>query len=371
MKNKLKIAVGMSGGVDSSVTALLLVKAGYDVTGVFMKNWTKSKVSPYCSEEADRKDAIRVATQLNIPFQVWDFEQEYKKRVMDVFFKEYQAGRTPNPDILCNQEIKFGLFLKRAIKQGFDKIATGHYARIKKDAAGQYHLLKAKDLNKDQSYFLLALNQKSLARSIFPIGRLIKPEVRKIAKKAKLKTADKKDSQGICFVGPVNVGKFLKTRLKEHPGEIVNQDGQVLGRHPGLAFVTIGQRHGLNIGGAGIPYYVAAKDYKKNRIIVGQGNRNPLLFSKWLTVAKPHWVVKQPRLPAKCQARVRYRQPVRNCVINPSQPPLRKGRSDEIKIVFSKPQRAVTSGQYVVIYKGQELIGGGVIEQTEVTELIS
>ncbi len=371
-----RIAVALSGGVDSSVSALLLKRAGFDVTAVFMKNWSKSKISPYCTEEADRKDALRVATKLKIPFEVWDFESAYKKRVMDVFFSEYHAGRTPNPDILCNREIKFGLFLQRARQQGFAGMATGHYARIRSDNKGNYHLLAGRDSNKDQTYFLVDLDQATLPFVRFPVGELTKHEVRRLAKQASLPTADKPDSQGICFVGPVNLFNFLKTRLRPKPGSIVTGEGQIIGRHEGLSFYTIGQRQGLGIGGAGIPYYVASKDFKHNRLIVGHGRRDPILYSASCVVKRPHWVLQKPKLPFKCQVRIRYRQPLQTALISPPllgrgvARPLRLAKqggrgwssSSSVQIAFNSPQWAVTPGQYAVFYQGEEVIGGGVID---------
>ncbi len=353
---KLRIAVGLSGGVDSSVAALLLKEAGHDVTGVFMKNWTKSSVSPHCSEEADRKDALRVATKLRIPFLVWDFEAEYRAKVMEVFFQEYAAGRTPNPDVLCNREIKFGLFLQRAIAEGFDKIATGHYARVSEDPTGCFHLLTGRDANKDQSYFLVTLGQAELSKSLFPVGHLEKPEVRRLAAEAGLPTAAKPDSQGICFVGPVNVQEVLRTRLHDEPGEVVTGDGQVVGRHRGLAFSTIGQRHGLSIGGSGLPYYVARKDRATNRIIVAHGNRDPLLFQSELFASSVSWTGSAPVKPFEALVRIRYRQPLQVARVEPVS-------AGKLHILFSSPQRAVTPGQYAAIYQGDELIGGGIIEE--------
>ncbi|USN54040.1 MAG: tRNA 2-thiouridine(34) synthase MnmA [Candidatus Nomurabacteria bacterium] len=356
MTKKKKIAVGMSGGVDSSVAALLLRDQGYDITGVFMKNWTKSKISPYCSEEADRKDAVRVATQLGIPFEVWDFEEEYRQRVMDIFFAEYAAGRTPNPDILCNKEIKFGLFLQRALAEGYDAVATGHYARVRHDADGS-HLLQGLDSNKDQSYFLMSLDQRSLPYAFFPIGEYTKPEVRKMAREAGLRTAEKKDSQGICFVGPVNIAEFLQTRLHKQPGEVITPEGKVIGQHQGSIFATIGQREGLGVSGTGIPYYVAVKDTEHNRLIAVQGNKHPLLYSTWLSMIEPSWTMREPEFPYHCQARIRYRQPAQDCVI--------EKQDGHLRVSFTTAQRAVTPGQFIVFYQGDELIGGGIIEASE------
>jgi len=356
MNQPERIAVALSGGVDSSVAALLLKRPGVDLVGVFMKNWTKSRVSPFCSEEADRKDALRVATKLGIPFEVWNFETDYRQRVMEVFFKEYQAGRTPNPDVLCNQEIKFGLFLKRALDKGFDAIATGHYARVRKSRDGAFHLLAGKDANKDQSYFLVTLGQSALSHARFPVGDLAKPEVRKLAAVAGLPTAKKPDSQGICFIGQVNVQEFLQTRLDKSPGDIVDSQGKVVGRHNGLAFATIGQRHGLNIGGAGIPYYVAAKDLKTNRLIVGHGNQDPVLYARSLIMTNATWTTKEPKHSVKCRVRIRYRQPLQSAVVE-------RVSSRRWQVTFSQPQRAVTPGQYAACYVGEELIGGGIIQK--------
>lgn len=352
-----RIAVGLSGGVDSSVAALLLKQSGADVVGVFMKNWTKSSVSPFCSEEADRKDALRVAARLKIPFEVWDFEAEYRQRVMDVFFHEYEAGRTPNPDVLCNREIKFGLFLARALERGFNAIATGHYAQVRADAGGIFHLYAGSDQTKDQSYFLVTLGQAALSKARFPVGGLLKSEVRKIARAAKLPTAAKPDSQGICFVGQVNIGEFLKSRIHERPGDVVTSDGTVVGRHSGLAFTTIGQRHGLNIGGTGLPYYVAKKDRGQNRVVVAYGNRDPLLFGSSLVIEDASWTVREPGAALKCLVRIRYRQPLQSARLVPM-------AGSAFTILFEQPQRAITPGQYAACYIGDELIGGGVIAES-------
>lgn len=348
MPKQKKIIVGLSGGVDSAVSAYLLKKRGYDVSAVFMKNYTAPKKIGKFPWQKDKEMARRVAQMLNIPFQVWNFEKEYQKSVIDYLYREYKAGRTPNPDIKCNNDIKFDVFLKRAKKNKADFIATGHYAGIRKSADGMLHLLKGQDLNKDQSYFLAGLNQKQLAKVIFPLQNLTKPEVRKLAKKIGLPNWDKKDSQGICFVGEVKIEDFLKRKIKPRPGLIVNVEGQVLGRHKGIYHFTIGQRKGLDLGG-GPARYVIAKDIKNNRLIVGEGD-DLALYSKRLKASKWHWLATKHTLPLKAQAKVRYRQNDQSCTVN------RDG-----SVSFIKPQRAIASGQTVAIYKGQELIASGVI----------
>jgi tRNA-specific 2-thiouridylase len=275
---------------------------------------------------------------------------------MDVFFREYRAGRTPNPDVLCNREIKFGLFLKEALRRDFDAIATGHYARVTKTPDGQFHLLAGLDRNKDQSYFLVTLGQAELSKTFFPIGELEKPEVRRLAREAGLPTAAKPDSQGICFIGPVNVVAFLKTQLKERTGDIVTADGQVIGQHHGLAFSTIGQRHGLKIGGSGLPYYVAKKDFSSNRLIVAHGNRDPILYARELVVHEAHWTGFVPKKPFEGLVRIRYRQALQKASVEPLD-------GERFRAVFHEPQRAVTPGQYAAVHLGDELIGGGVIAE--------
>lgn len=348
--NKKRVFVGMSGGVDSAVAAALLVRSKkYEVIGCFLKNWSGTKnFKGECNWVQERIDALRTAAKLQIPFRTFDFEKEYRKTVVDYLFKEYKAGRTPNPDVRCNTTVKFGVFFKEARKLGADFVATGHYVKLGKKA-GKYFLAKARDRNKDQSYFLQTLNQKELTHSLFPLGDLTKPEVRRLAKKFGFTVADKPDSQGICFIGEVPMKEFLKSKLPVKKGKIVSVDGRVLGQHDGAWFYTIGQRAG--IGGGPEPWYITEKRLKKNELVVAQGNEAPELFKKELRVGKIHWIAGQaPKLPLVCTAKIRYRQPDQKCTV------YRNG-----KVKFVKSQRAVSPGQFCVFYKGQEMLGGGVI----------
>lgn len=340
------VYVGMSGGVDSSVAAALLKKQGFRVVGVFMKPWQpfdKLGVNQeFCMWKQDREDALRAASALGIPFKTWDFSKEYKKSVTDYMIREYRAGRTPNPDVMCNKEIKFGHFLKRALKEGADFIATGHYVRRK---GGQ--ILQGKDKNKDQSYFLWTLTPEQIKHSLFPIGDILKPEVRKLAKKFKLPNHAKKDSQGVCFIGPLDMKEFLQGYIKPKQGKIVHTDGRVLGTHDGVYYYTIGQRHGLNIRLGEGPYYVTGKDIKRNIIYVGENADTSLRSAK---VGDFNWI-SSAKLPGPIEVKVRYRTASSKAV-------LKKNGSLE----FKKPERAVTSGQSAVFYKGQQLLGGGIIQ---------
>lgn len=352
-KKGKKVFVGMSGGVDSSVAALLLVEAGYDVVGVFMQNWS-SDFGGCCNLERDVADARAVATQLNIPFYVWNFEKEYRDKVLEYFYAEYEAGRTPNPDVMCNREIKFKLFLERALKLGADYIATGHYAQItEKD--GAYHLLKGIDESKDQSYFLCLLKQKELSRALFPLGALAKTEVRAIATEHKLLNAGKKDSQGLCFVGQVDIRAFLKERLKPKTGKIVDVAGKVLGEHEGVAFYTIGQRKEIGnlIGG---PYYVVDKKMATNELVVSSNPQEPLLWRQECLIDNLSWVNREIELPNDYEVIIRYHH-------KPVRARLTKVGDDKIKVVFTEAQRAVTPGQLAVICVGEELVGAGVIKE--------
>lgn len=353
---KPKVMVGMSGGVDSSVAASLLLDQGYDVVGAFMKNWSDSKDprTGECAWKEERRDAMRVAAGLGIPFETFDFEEEYDRRVVDYLYREYAAGRTPNPDVLCNREVKFDLFLKEALARGADRIATGHYARVAKKDDGTYALLAGLDRNKDQSYFVHALGQEQLKRVLFPIGHLDKRDVRAYARDRKLETADKKDSQGICFIGKVELGEFLKRELAPKPGAIVTVEGEELGRHGDVQAFTIGQRHGLGVGG-GPALYVVATDVATGTVTVAAGADHPALFKEKLSAGEWHWVAgRPPAFPFRCRARIRYRQPLQACEVTSSE--------DGTCIVrFDVPQRAVTPGQFVVLYDGDEVVGGGVI----------
>ena len=353
-----RVVVGLSGGVDSAVAALLLRQAGHRLTAVFMKNWDDDDDQAYCPARQDLQDARSVCERLDIDLQTVSFSAEYWNRVFRHFLDEYQAGRTPNPDILCNQEIKFRAFLDYALDQGADAIATGHYARLEKN--GTTRLLRAADDRKDQTYFLHTLNQSQLEYSLFPIGHLRKTVVRELAARAGFRNHDKKDSTGICFIGERKFRDFLERYLPRLPGEIRSLDDQIIGHHQGLMFYTIGQREGLGIGGKkgsdGNPWYVAGKDTGRNILRVVQGVNHPALFNRRLRTGRLHWIAgSAPRLPLTCTARIRYRQADQPCLVS--------GASQDSGIVeFREPQRAVTPGQSVVFYDGETCLGGGVIE---------
>ncbi|MCF6325634.1 MAG: tRNA 2-thiouridine(34) synthase MnmA [Gammaproteobacteria bacterium] len=356
-----QIIVGMSGGVDSSVTALLLQQQGLSVSGVFMKNWQDKDPDGTCPAAIDANDAMRVCDKIGIPMDAVNFASEYWDRVFQYFLDEYKSGRTPNPDILCNKEIKFKAFLDYAIQQGADKIATGHYARItEKD--GHFKLLKGKDNNKDQSYFLYTLGQTQLSKALFPLGELPKSEVRKIAADAGFENHAKKDSTGICFIGEREFKTFLNTYLPAQPGEIQTLDGKIIGKHDGLMFHTIGQRKGLKIGGlkedsSGQPWYVVDKNLEQNVLFVAQGTDHPALFKQALNAIDLHWVSGQaPTPPYHCSAKVRYRQQDQPCTITL----IKDGIAN---VQFEQPQRAITPGQSIVFYNQDECLGGGIINQ--------
>lgn len=355
IKPGCKIIVGMSGGVDSSVTAALLKQQGYAVTGLFMKNWQDDDEA--CSAAEDFADAQAVAQKLEIPLSAVNFSDEYWDKVFQTFLQEYQAGRTPNPDILCNKEIKFKAFLDHAMDLGADYIATGHYAR-RQQHDDESKLLKGIDNSKDQSYFLCALNQTQLAKSLFPIGDICKTEVRKIAEKLNLINHAKKDSTGICFIGERKFRSFLQQYLLTQPGDIVTTEPTVIGQHNGLMYYTIGQRQGLNIGGrqdaSDEPWYVLEKDCENNLLIVGQGVNHPRLFSSELICHHIHWIRQTPTLPYACHVKCRYRQHDVACRVEEHQ--------SGYRVIFNEPQRAITPGQYAVFYDGDECLGGGVIE---------
>lgn len=405
----------MSGGVDSSVAAGLLKNQGYDVYGVFMRQFELFDIDPkyaslmQCSQTEDRESAQAAAQALGIPFEVWDFRNIYHKKVVEYLFKEYRAGHTPNPDCMCNTYVKFGAFLAQAKKHKADFIAAGHYVKKREYRIGDgsvyplppfarparsltkvsrglsglwpepcpaaslicdkehtlpsthvlYTLTIAKDTNKDQSYFLYSLTQKQLQYCLFPLGGYTKPQVRALAKKMKLPNWNKKDSQGICFVGDIPMREFLRSRIPPHEGPVVTTEGKVIGRHQGSAYYTIGQRHGLGLPGGDVPYYVAAIDMKKNTLIVARGEHHPALFKKKLMAKKVNWISgKVPEMPFTCKARIRYRQQLQTCRIDVISA---KVGIYKLHVTFSKPQRAITSGQAIVFYKGSTMLGGGII----------
>lgn len=349
-----KVIVGMSGGVDSSVAALLLKEQGYQVEGLFMKNWEQDDFDGFCAAKEDYQDAEAVATTLQIPLHVVNFAKEYWDRVFSYFLQEYEAGRTPNPDILCNKEIKFKAFLDHAKTLGADFIATGHYAKTRD---GQ--LYKAKDRDKDQSYFLHAVDPKALAQALFPIGDYLKTDIRALALKAGLVTHNKKDSTGICFIGEKRFKAFLNEYILARPGEMRSTEGELLGKHDGLMFYTLGQRQGLGIGGRKTtseePWYVVDKDTKTNTLYVAQGQNHGMLYSQGLMTGQIHWLCPTPTLPLSCYAKTRYRQADQACLIAPQ-------TEGKHCVMFAEPQRAVTPGQYVVFYEQNKCLGGGVIE---------
>lgn len=355
MAKKPRVLVGLSGGVDSSVSAALLLQEGYEVIGGFMKNWSDGTADESCGWRAERRDAMRVAAKLGIPFYTFDFEDEYRRKVYEYMIAEYKAGRTPNPDVLCNKYMKFDLFLKKAEELECDFVATGHYARVQRDADGATHLLTGVDGNKDQSYFLCQLMQEQLRHVLFPVGDIKKPEVRVLAHKFGLPVADKKDSQGICFVGKVDMEDFLAARIQPHDGSIVTTDGKVLGTHKGFEFYTIGQRGGLGVGG-GTPLYVVERRPETNEVVVAVGDEDPTLYRKELVATDVVETIPgnfEKYFGKNITARIRYRQPLAACTLERAA----KG----VTVRFSAPQRAVAPGQFVAFYDGEELIGSGVI----------
>jgi tRNA-specific 2-thiouridylase len=355
---KKRVVVGMSGGVDSSVTAWLLKEQGYDVVGLFMKNWEDDDDDEYCSSKQDLIDAVSVADRIGIDIEAVNFSKEYKDKVFANFLSEYQAGRTPNPDIFCNSEIKFRAFLDHALGMGADLIATGHYARVR-EVDGLFQLLKAEDGSKDQSYFLYRLNQEQLSRTLFPLGGLLKREVRDIARQIGLANSEKKDSTGICFIGERPFREFLNRYLPREPGEMRTPEGNVVGRHDGLMYYTLGQRQGLGIGGGrestGEPWFVAAKDMANNVLVVVQGHDHPLLLKDNLHAADLHWIAGfEPRKHWVYAAKTRYRQADAPCEIDAL-------AADSCEIRFALLQWAVTPGQSVVVYESNVCLGGGII----------
>ncbi|WP_131110605.1 tRNA 2-thiouridine(34) synthase MnmA [Sulfuricystis thermophila] len=354
-----KVIVGMSGGVDSSVAALLLQRQGHEVIGLFMKNWEDDDSEEYCSSRQDLIDATAAADVIGIELEAVNFAAEYRERVFANFLAEYQAGRTPNPDVLCNSEIKFRAFLDHALKLGADYIATGHYAQVR-EFLGEYQLLKAEDGTKDQSYFLYRLNQQQLAKTLFPLGGLYKREVREIARQAGLANYAKKDSTGICFIGERRFREFLARYLPKTPGEIRRlDDDRVVGEHQGVAYYTLGQREGLGIGGvkdaAEEPWFVAAKDRERNILYVVQGHDHPALLSNRLIAGELSWVSgRAPHTHWVYSAKTRYRMPDAPCEVE-------RVDSERCEVVFAAPQWAVTPGQSVVLYESNVCLGGGII----------
>lgn len=354
--HNITVVVAMSGGVDSSVAALLLKQQGYNVVGMFMKNWEEG-TSSNCPSAEEYDDVIRVCNKIDIPYYSVNFVKEYWDGVFESFLKEYEAGYTPNPDILCNREIKFKALLEKAMNYGADYLATGHYVR-RAMVEGKYHLLKGLDPLKDQSYFLYAINGEVLPKILFPIGELHKTEVRKIAEEYGLSTAKKKDSTGICFIGERNFKDFLSQYVKKKSGEFQTLNGRIVGKHDGVAFYTIGQRKGLAIGGEGDAWFVVDKDIEKNIVFIEQGMRHPALYADELTATELNWI--QPenslKLPFRCKAKIRYRQPDQDCTIV-------KIEKDKVFVSFDIPQRAITIRQSIVFYDNEICLGGGVIDQ--------
>lgn len=348
MTGSKTVFVGMSGGVDSSLTAALLKEQGYKVVGVYMKNWTQDIPGFVCSWKEDFTDAKRVAVHLGIDLEVFDFEREYKQKVVDYMIDEYRAGRTPNPDIMCNQEIKFKLFLDASLEKGADMIATGHYARI---GGGELHT--AKNHEKDQTYFLYRVNESALSKSLMPIGDFAtKKDVRAKATELMLPTAEKKDSQGICFVGKVGIKEFLKQYVETVPGPIVDQSGKQIGEHEGAIFYTIGQRHGLDVGG-GLPYYVTRKDMKANTVYVTTDLNDQELWAKQVVLEGAHWINDAPDSSKTYKVRLRYRGPLIECQIKDN------------KLQLKDEQRALAAGQSAVLYDGTRVVGGGIISKVQ------
>lgn len=355
-KQDIRVVVGMSGGVDSSVAALLLKQEGYDVVGIFMKNWDDTDEFGVCTATEDFDDVVRVCNQLDIPYYAVNFEKQYWDKVFTYFLDEYKAGRTPNPDVMCNKEIKFKAFLDHALSLGADYVATGHYARVR-ERNGRYELLRGVDDNKDQTYFLNQLTEDVLSKVMFPLGNMHKSEVRKIAKEHGLATATKKDSTGICFIGERNFKEFLSEYLPAQPGEMQTLNGVIKGQHDGLMYYTIGQRQGLGIGGAGEPWFVVGKNIKENILYVEQGDKNEYLYSDALIATDINWIhPDRVEDSFTCTAKFRYRQ-------QDSPVTVTKIDDERVKVTFGERQRAITPGQAVVFYNGDVCLGGGTIDE--------
>ncbi|QTM99918.1 tRNA 2-thiouridine(34) synthase MnmA [Sediminibacillus dalangtanensis] len=355
-KKDTRVVVGMSGGVDSSVAALLLKQQGYDVVGIFMKNWDDTDENGVCTATEDFDDVVRVCNQLEIPYYAVNFEKQYWDKVFTYFLDEYKAGRTPNPDVMCNKEIKFKAFLDHALSLGADYLATGHYAQVR-EVDGEYQMLRGVDDNKDQTYFLNQLSQSVLSKVMFPLGHLPKKEVRRIAAEHDLATAHKKDSTGICFIGERNFKEFLSEYLPAQPGKMKTLNGVEKGRHEGLMYYTIGQRQGLGIGGSGDPWFVVGKNLEENILYVEQGFHNHRLYSDGLIATDLNWI-NEERLsgPMECTAKFRYRQQDSKVTVRPL-------GDDKVRVEFHEAQRAITPGQAVVFYDGDVCLGGGTIDE--------
>ena len=365
-----KVLVAMSGGVDSSVTAYLLKKKGFDVTGVYLQVWSNQDYLTDCPWREEIESAQRAAEKIGIPFRSLHVEDEYRTKVVEYMIGGYQQGITPNPDIMCNREIKFGVFLDFAGKENVDSIATGHYAKNSKfkiqNSKLRYKLLKGKDKEKDQSYFLYTLTQEKLAKILFPIGDYQKTKVRKIAKKAKLPNWDRKDSQGICFIGQVELRRFLKEYINPRKGEVITVDGEKIGEHEGIFYYTIGQRHGLDLGSktGQESYYIVEKRLADNIIVVAKGQDNQRLFHQKLVCNQLNWISgEQPQLPLTCQAKIRYRGEDAECRVSEFDLQEKSGPHKDLLVEFTKPQWAVAPGQSIVFYQNDECLGGGVIDR--------
>lgn len=355
MSKQKTVVVGMSGGVDSSVAALILKEQGYNVIGMFMKNWDENDADGQCKASFEYEDMVAVCRQIDIPYYSVNFVREYWDNVFVHFLDELRQGRTPNPDILCNREIKFKALLEKASEVGGDFLATGHYCRSRIEN-GRWQLLKGIDPNKDQSYFLHAIGQKALSKALFPVGGMVKTDLRNIARSHQLATSAKKDSTGICFIGKRDFREFIKQYIPYNPGDLVRLDGTIVGKHEGAAYYTIGQRKGMGLGGAGEPWFVVGKDIKQNHVYVEQGINHPALYCSELSARGPSWIDGRPpeSLPYHCTAKVRYRQEDQKCTIIHAD-------DAEVKVVFDNPQRAVTPGQSVVFYSDDVCLGGAVI----------